>query len=340
MRIINLSALLLALLLQFVVAKGQPVLNTVEKFSAGTTFTFVRADTAGIKPGMAGKNVLWDFSHLQTLAGERTGEVLLPSQTAYATLFANADIVRKTSDGSYLFLEQKADTTLMHGYRQDFANLNITYNPPIVYAINPLTYGDGFTGLMHYEYSYNGQQFVGGGFYGMQVDGYGKLVVGGKTFDKVLRIKMMQDLADTLEQSGTKVSGTKMASYRWYDINNGHPLLSYDSVVISTQNGNEVRSEITYLKNAIGALGIAGAERNAIKAVIENDKLVLEGLTGLQAKQIDVYDVAGRLLVNQTIEANSNRQFFNLPNRASAGQLFIIKVTTTTKIHTLKLGVR
>lgn len=340
MRTTKYFLLAILLWLNTLAASGQITLNTVEKYSVGNTYAYWTADTTNFNTGSAGANVVWDFNYLQKQQTERTGEVLLPSQTLYERVFKNANEVRKDSDGNFLFLDRKKDTVFMTGFRQNNTNINIFYTKPQLFAINPLAYNDSDVRQTEYTYSFGGQEFVGGGTFKVHADGYGKLILDGKTYDDVLRVKIEQNNADTIKQFGSIVSQSFIVGYRWYNKYNGIALLSIDSVIVQSQNGTQRRLEILMLKSPIGSVGINHAIEAQISAVINYDKLEIAGLKDKNATSIEVYDIAGRLMTSKYNIQHKNKVNCQLPMVAKTGQLFIIKINTTTKTHTLKLGVR
>ena len=326
--------------LSAIAAKGQLVINTVEKLPMGTTYSFWLADTAGAKPGSGGQDVVWDFSNLNISFLGKDAEVLLPSQTAYESVFAGSNEVRKTSDGSYIFLNRKADSLFTVGFRSDMANLNIHYTKPLLFAVNKMAYGDEYTTTAEYEYQFNGTDFIGSGQYNLNADGYGKLTVNGRTFENVLRIKLSQNFEDKIKANGIVVSATKIAAYRWYNAFNSSAILSMDSVVITTQGGTENRSEILVHKNPSGTLSVKGIENIALSAVIKQNFIELTGIANSHAQSVDVYDITGKLITHETISNNNNIFKCPLPYTPITGQLFLVKINTATGTKTIKLGLK
>jgi hypothetical protein len=339
MKTINYSAIAIILWLTTLSASGQLALSTIEKYSVGSSYSYWAADTTNFNTGIAGADITWDFDYLSKTQNEQNGQVLLPSQTQYENDFPNANEVRQDSYGNYFFLDRKSDTVKLVGFRQNFTNINIVYTQPPVFSINPFGFGDNHTGQTKYEYTFNNNQFVGGGTSVMKADGYGKLILDGKTYENVLRVKIEQNNSDTIKPFNTLVSESQTVSYRWYNQYNGVALLIMDSVIVKTQANTQKRLEILALKNSVGAVGLADVVEKDIKAVVQYDKIILSGLENEEITGIKVYDMVGKLIT----KAYTNKQngiACLLPEVAKQGQLYIVYIETREKVHTLKLGVR
>lgn len=312
---------------------AQVVINTAEKFTVGNTYTYWKADTTNFSSGASGKNVVWDFSSLQKLQAEDNGQVILPSQTQHPNTFPKANEVRKVGNRS-LFLERKTDTVYMRGFIQTSPDIEITYEKPQLFAINPIKYGDSVITSSLYTYQFGNQNFVGGGRYAMYVDGEGQLILNGATYNNVLRVRIEQNNSDTIKPFNTIVSNTIVTSYKWYNQYSGLPILTVDSVSVTSQAGTQNNVEVQGLETPFGAVSVNEVTSQQPMATISQNLLIIEGINDDNLQQVEVYTITGKLV------AKGKTPVVKLHKVAEAGELYLVNIKTQQKIHTLKLGVR
>tara|TARA_Y100000588_G_scaffold384239_1_gene475109 strand:- start:4528 stop:5292 length:765 start_codon:yes stop_codon:yes gene_type:complete len=226
--IINSKFLFLLLILWNQEIFAQISIKNAEDFSIGTTLVFQNCKTENIHPGKAGKNLIWDFSKLKKKENDTVIEqMVLPKFTDYDTIFPQANMVEKYSDGKLVFfIKDKTENNLL-GFIDENSKIKIQYTDPMLFAKRPITFGDTITDKFKTKFNTRGMDFNGNGIISIISDGYGKLILPNKTYENVLRVKIVQKTINKIIQYNSE-SITHTTTYVWFDKLHTSALLKID----------------------------------------------------------------------------------------------------------------
>ncbi len=219
--------LTLFLFLVIAAAKSQPTLTQANQAPAvGNVFVSYVADTSA-QPGSAGANQTWTFSSLNITSTTIVQSFVTPSSTPYASSFPAANVANSIM-GSYEYLTSSSSSLILRGAYSGGGNT--TFTNTCTEFTYPFTYNTSVSNS-----SLTGT-FTAGTFTGSSStlgDAHGTLVINGRTYSNVLRVKVIQSIDFDYGSMGHLISNT--ATYYWYDGTHKNPLLE-----ISTSNSTGV----------------------------------------------------------------------------------------------------
>jgi hypothetical protein len=196
-------------------------------------------DTTGIAQGEAGTNRVWNFQNLTFTGNPSIEYFVLPSSTAYYSLFPNSNLAS-------IHVFDKASTSMPHYFRiSDTAFAQLGY----VYPSNPIMITRFINPFIRNHYpTYFGSQFVSNysstttsGNYAEYIwgtkteicDGYGTIILPSGTYNNVIRVKTNDDEIDTVKINGvvTNIYHNVSENYFWYVQGQKFPifLISYST---------------------------------------------------------------------------------------------------------------
>lgn len=176
--------------------------------SIGDVMIMFAADTS-VQEGSSGASVTWTFNSLAITANTSVSTCVPVASTPYASDFPTANIALESS-GAYQYLNSTSTTLQQLGVA---AGAQIThFTPAINFLTFPFTYNSvvstsNFTGT-HAQGTLAGSTITTG-------DAYGTVIINGRTYTDVLRLKVVQDIDYTYTGIGNLIYHT--VSYIWYD---------------------------------------------------------------------------------------------------------------------------
>ncbi|OQA02012.1 MAG: hypothetical protein BWY70_00160 [Bacteroidetes bacterium ADurb.Bin408] len=206
-------------------AKSQVVLdfNTHAPIS-GDKINFI--EIPYFEPGTGGKDMVWDFSKITTLAKTVVSEQKRPDKDMVLKFDPKPNI-QLTEDEKNLFFNLNNTVYEQVGAKTD--KYELVYNQPLRRMKYPFMYQDyfngDFSGLARYENDYN---IDIKGHYTVEADAYGILILPGNIIKNVIRIKQYTHSTQVSMCSITDVDTYK---YTWFCYDERYPLIS----VISTE---------------------------------------------------------------------------------------------------------
>lgn len=213
--------------------------QNIENFKAGTTLVFQNCSPDIFEPGESGKNVTWDFSNLKITNDTTTQWILAPNSVSESKDFPNATLVEKYANGSFVFLKAEKDKTYLLGFVDEHSKVNIKYPKPVLIAKRPSSFNDTITESYTTSYTINGMKFSGKGTATINVDGFGTLKLPNKTYEKCLRIKIIQKQLDILEQYNSTNEMTT-TTYVWFDEQHNSALLKMTELKSQYHSENKI----------------------------------------------------------------------------------------------------
>jgi hypothetical protein len=150
--------------------------------------------------------------------------------------------VEQYSDGRFVYVLKEKDKNYLIGFVDTTSQMTMKYSDPMLFLQRPLKYGDTLTDSFTTEYSIKGLTFKGHGLATIIADSYGELILPGKTYKHVLRLKITQEQNDTLTQYSS-VTKTKTVTYAWFDKEHTSALLKLSE----TQSAYRTYKSVEYL---------------------------------------------------------------------------------------------
>ncbi len=343
------------------IAKAQiPILtqyNTVPV--AGDTLISSSHNNDTIMPGLSGANIFWDFSNLnytisslQTFSGSIIVYNFTPSDIYYI-YFSNATIVKpytydmngfmrfyyQADNYGYYYLGSAGNLYGIGGILQQYLNSELIMKFPFTYLNSAI---DTFK-IKIFQPTPNPDLYRVHDrvtIRTIKADGWGNINIIGNMHTNVLRVKKLDSLTETSYWQAnfpgftdtTKVITKSIScTYEWYDGINKQPLMS----IKGTQDTSQIfHPESFYITNA----GIPSLSFSTYNSISENKNLEitlspnpatnsltlnLNQLKNLQNTTVSIYDIQGKLLLQQNI----NQPQTELDISGLAKGIYIIKVT-------------
>ncbi len=219
---------------------GQNEIHNAENFSEGTVLVFQNCISENVSVGKAGKNQIWDFSSLSAEDNQITEEMISPEETTFKTVFPDANLVEKYSDGRLVFMNKTNTENYLLGFVDTESEMTMNYPKPMLFAKRPIKFGDKFNNEYETEYSVKGMDFKGKGTVSIVADGYGTLILPNGKYENVLRVKITQTQTDKLIKYQSE-SITETISYVWFDANHTSALLKIDETKSTYYNNKSVQ---------------------------------------------------------------------------------------------------
>jgi hypothetical protein len=291
-------------------------------------------DTTGIAPGEAGANRIWNFANL-IISGETSIEYFLsPSATPYYYLFPNSNMA-----SIHLF---NSIPTTHYFYISDTGFVQLGWVDPQTIArfpnpfprnLYPAYYGSQH--INNYNFTITSENITEyiWGIKTQSCDGYGTIILPSGTYNNTLRIKTIDDEADTIRIGGVVISiyHNITTNYFWYVQGYKFPVfvLSYAAY----QNGYYKNAAYCLVNEPVGVKRITSdVPKNYYlyqnfpnpfnPSTIIRFRLKESGFVSLK-----IYDILGRetaILVNEKLQAGKYEIPYsvNLNNNLSGGVYF------------------
>jgi len=239
----TLPAILLLMALS-VTLFSQPTITSANMYAAGDELLIQPADTTGVVPGPLGANQTWDFSGITNDGALTTQTVVLASATPYASSFTGSDIAIDAGGGNYGYFDINGDDIFETGFAS--AAIVAPYSDPQKFISYPFTYTTSFTDALAANFEINGYENNRTGTVNFLVDGYGTLLLPGKTYTDVLRIQYTQNITDVLHFGPiTLTTTTASTTYIWMIEGNKNALMDI-SYISTSVSGNTINTKSVY----------------------------------------------------------------------------------------------
>lgn len=225
------TSLLFLTLLSITIA--QPVITRNDLMFPGDEY-FTNDREVKMDPGPAGANVVWDFSSATPNKETYKTDVVAAETTPFAAEFPSANLAFFVEAGgfsAYQYVQLNSNTWEEHGLILDGLGA-ITFSNPRSRLTFPLTYNAQWEDDFAYVEEFVGTSIEaqGEGFAESVVDGYGTLILPHVTFDNALRIKVIEEVTDSINYGvETERSIHYDTSYIWLSPSYHAPLCYYSS---------------------------------------------------------------------------------------------------------------
>jgi hypothetical protein len=171
-------------------------------------------------PGNGGPDQVWDFSRMST-GGETMVSTIPPVPSNPEKSSGDFNIILNERGSEYFFRLTEESFIETGGVTKDY---NLTFNDPMIKMMYPFSYGNHFTdnydGMASAQ---TGQKVEFSGVYAVTADAFGTLVLPGKVYTDVLRVKTE---SNGLEINTCNSVEAKTVRYLWYAPGYRYPVLN------------------------------------------------------------------------------------------------------------------
>lgn len=305
----------------------------VHNYAAGSNFNFYLADTTGIVPGLTGANQTWNFSNLTIGTSLNTQSYVSSASTPYGSGIPSANVAIGVS-GEYAYYKTSPSDMRAEGIAD--ASLTLAYSDDQLVFTYPFTYNTMVTD------SFKGNCTTSGGDdlfrTGKSITtgvGYGTLILPGGTHNNVLKVKLVQNIRDSIDGVYTQMN--TLTSYYWYDAATMFPLLMihYIQSYYTFNPGNINKTKYIYVNSV--AAGVNEINLDNYFSVYPNPSggkiNITSSMSNVQYKSTEVYTIEGEKIYQST--TNTDKSEINLssqPNGVYFLQLKTEQGTATKKI--------
>ncbi len=262
---------------------AQPTLTAANASpKPGDSYISQSAATTGIGSFAGGANQTWNYANIVDSGGIIAFQAVLPSQTPFADSFPGSNLVIKTlGDSVYIYFNSTTAALLQNGTATNDSTI-LRYDPARTYLPYPFAYGSTFNGPINekipgYDFTFTGTDSISG-------DGYGTLVLPGRSYNNVLRVKYIENVSFTLDTllSSTKTN-IRVVSYLYYTPDTHAPLLTDATATTSITtsilgfpffDSTFTSRDISYLKNFVLPVSF-----QSFKAALQDKGVALQWAT-------------------------------------------------------------
>lgn len=279
---------------------AQPVLDSADFYHAGMSINYWYCNT--VQAGPAGASQTWNFA-----------SVVDSSLTTVTTTTASSPAnVTLTFGDNISYLNVNDTQTVLTGI--DVTMASISYTPPVIDVIHPVTYLDtassAFTCI-----STAPSTGAGTGF--MKADGWGTLITPQGTFNNVLRIRSSHDENDT---TGFGVEHVAFVSYMWYDSTHVYPLMRIDSLVATGVLPFSTITSAYYTTDTPTSVKNVTSFKAAADVHFDNNGLLIKtGFAPGHQYDLVLYNLEGQKIYNTSFIATGSTANVSYMNQLPVG---------------------
>jgi hypothetical protein len=291
-----------------------------------------------VSEGIAGPNVIWDFTGLEITEKTLTSHMLSNDVTENTKSIPNSNFALEEFGNHFIF---DISDDGMKQYGAVSCNTVTIYDRPFVKLKFPLSYNDMVSGnYSGYQESGNTKVPVQGSYY-IEADAYGTLLLPDNIeVSNVLRVKQTR----TIEN----INGSEIyeITYRWYSADVRYPVLVVTKYVLPEQSFTSQTAMYAHVGNMKkSTTDVALTESFSAFNVFPNpyeDKLTVNyNLNRNSRVTIELYDVNGKLyktvLNSENQERGSKSMTFEGSDTGNNPGIFYVRVTVDQKAYTRKV---
>lgn len=270
-------------------AQGPTLTSSTTTPVVGETFLNQFAQATNVSVYSGGANATWDYSHLVDSAGTQLLQVVLPSSTPFNDSFPSSNLVVKTAnDSNFIYFNSQASlVSILGAITRDSGS--IRYTKPRSFIAYPFSYNSFYTdSVVEYISRAN---VTGRGKDSLTADGYGTLLLPGKTYTNVLRVRSIENVTITKDSSVslgaitipvTIIINTRTVAYLYVVPGTHYPLLTVQNTTTTISSSflpglgqSNTIETVTYLKSS-STLPVTFA---SFKASLQNKNVLLQWRT-------------------------------------------------------------
>jgi hypothetical protein len=249
--------------------KAQYTLTAANEPVVGDHELTWRLDTAGLSPGGAGTNQIWNFTGVVITPSVPVSNksYTVPSAAPNYSLYAYANMAESSDGQTYQMSAYTSSNIVIYGSTN--STLSVVYQNPLTIVTLPFPYGTISNDTYQSSYTYSTTPISENGTITTTADAYGTLNTPGNSFPNVLRIRVHEHI---IQNIGAVVTNTIDAdAYVFFGSASKFSLLSVNltSVTASTNSNVTTKTKSASISNVI-MQGIKENSRSANFSIYPN----------------------------------------------------------------------
>jgi hypothetical protein len=309
----------------------------------GDVYKFFYGDTTGFDPGVSGANKTWNFSALTIGSNLQIQNYIDPATTPYAASFPTATFALEQS-GSYAYYKASSLGTFTVGAAS--TTVTLPYPDDEKMFVYPFTYLTTFSDYFSGEAISLGVKYKRFGQITTTGDGWGKVTLGGTTFNNVLRVKIEQTITDYQIQVSTGdtilTTLTKTLNYHWYRQNFKDPLINYTYIEMYLEDWPEpigtnkmifIDNDVTGIEDNSTEQAVLNVFPNPAKGFINLET----SFTHPQKLNVEISNAGGQQVYASTIQANTGRNVQKLDVSTLPEGIYTVRMYNEISVVVKKL---
>ncbi|MCL2073456.1 MAG: T9SS type A sorting domain-containing protein [Marinilabiliaceae bacterium] len=289
--------------------------------------------TKYVEPGVAGKNVVWDFTALE-MTNSFVGNIDQPQRGKSSELFLSSNSVLEEF-GNFFYFDVNKNDIKHYGYASGSGNTTIEYRTPFIKMKYPFRYGNSYKGEFDGVYNVRGEHYgdiIGN--YSVTADGTGTLILpGGVKYPNALRVKEVKSYTNETKHSTYDIVNE---TFRWYVNEHRFPILVLIKSTYTDKNGRTSSStQAAYNPVIITNDLFSFADNNAFEVNVYPNPYVGQVNISFDVEEaafvnVSVYTAAGTLvavLANQNEKSGTKEYKFSAKQFGVGTGSYVVKVT-------------
>ena len=290
-------------------------------------------------PGIAGADVIWDFSEL-VVKKEFTGHIdaVISHQN-----FNNANTLLEEF-GSKFFFSIDDQSINQVGYTSKNGKSRIEYSEPFEKMRFPLSFENFHSKSFGGVYLMDNKQIgdiTGNGT--IDADAWGKLILpNNSVYENTLRVKSSKSYTSTFTNSEQFV---EITTHRWYNSLHRYPLLVLTEIKTTTSKNENISYQAAYNNNAVSAIDAPVFDANSLEVYpnpAENNLFLSLTTQIATGAKIAIFDITGKnvfLEVDYPLNAGTNQISLSDEIIDLKAGTYLLSVTIDNQTETRELSI-
>jgi hypothetical protein len=297
--------------------------------AAGDTYSLAVTSPSVLSPGAAGPGAVWTYTNI-TL-GTSVGYA---GTTYSAATYTPANVVVNTSSSESSYYESTSSFLKYYGGNILVSSIpaTITYTTGAIEAVYPMTISTTSSSAVGGSITAMSNNGTFTGTASATADGTGTLVLPGKTYTNVIRVKLVQ----TYSISSMIINGTvEQENYRYFAAGTKNPILIINTSTTnlgSTSTQTTAMIDANYIPTGINNQTLKPANVFAFPNPANNNITI----TAAEATSVTITDITGKTIATSKI--NDGKIILNTENYIN-GVYFYTLFNNTTKLGVGKFTV-
>jgi hypothetical protein len=301
----------------------------------GTTVNKYNCDTLNVTPGNNGANVTWNYSNISINTNNQLQvNYVNPSTLSGSSSFPTANVAEVSQSNETYY---KYSTSELIQLGTDADGTIMVYSDPAKVMIFPTSYNSSFTDTYNATYNYMGINFNRNGTINSNADAWGKLILPGKIYNSVIRIKQVQTVVD---QCAYYTQNSIITSYLWFDGIVKSPVF----VIVIGSSNNTLQPGLTSTIKAVmvdnSVVGINETNQQQPTWTIYPNPAANSSTIAIESSVnngvLEIYNSLGSKVYSQNINNESNSQI-SLNTQDFTNGIYIVSLKSDNQTWQKKL---
>lgn len=268
-------------------------------------------------PGIAGKNIKWDFTNIKIKEKNKISEFIPTDATSQTSFTIKPNIANKENNRTnFLFLDNNSYSVV--GFIEK--DLILNYEIPLERLKFPFKFGVKQTSDLkaRADYLNNGHTISLYGTNEIEADTYGVLVLPGNKIINTLRIRQTTKFTQI---SICEVTEVEINRYAWYSNNERYPLIVTNHQVHKNSNGNTTIIKEYHInqkvfesnieENFTNNTSLTNFHYNVFPNPFVEEQNLAYILESNSKVNIEIFDMLGRKIFNLVNNENQEKGVYN-----------------------------